>query len=110
LSGDDPTCLNVLEQGARGVISVAANVAAGRFAELCKAVAKGDFVRARKIDEEMRDLYKLLTLETNPIPVKWALHEMALCGSAVRLPLTDLSKEHRPAIRQGLGRLGLLGD
>jgi 4-hydroxy-tetrahydrodipicolinate synthase len=110
LSGDDPTCVEVMELGATGVISVAANVVPAQFQELCAAAAKGDFSRARQLNEELKELFDMLMLESNPIPVKWALHEMSLCGSSLRLPLLELSQQHRSALRRSLAKLGLLGD
>ena len=110
LSGDDHTCLAVMEMGARGVISVAANVVPGRFRTLCRAMASGDLNRARQEDEQMRELFDLLMLESNPIPVKWALHEMSLCSPVLRSPLVELSTQHRLALRKGLASLGVLKE
>lgn len=110
LSGDDLTCVDVMELGAKGVISVAANVVPGPFHELYAAAAKGDFVRARQINNELKELFDMLMLESNPIPVKWALHELSLCGPSMRLPLLELSQQHRSALRRCLAKLGLSGD
>ncbi|MDZ4728739.1 MAG: 4-hydroxy-tetrahydrodipicolinate synthase [Xanthomonadales bacterium] len=110
LSGDDPTCVAVMELGAKGVISVAANVVPGPFHELCAAAAKGDFARARQINNELKEIFDMLMLESNPIPVKWALHEMSLCGPSLRLPLPELSQQNRSAMRRCLAKLGLLGE
>jgi len=110
LSGDDPTCLQVMEMGAKGVISIAANVVPGHLHELCSAADKGDFTLARKINNQLLDLYEAIMLESNPIPVKWALHEMSLCGPDLRLPLLELSQQHRSVMRRCLAKLGVLGD
>lgn len=110
LSGDDPTCVQVLEMGARGVISVAANVVPRQFKQLCLAAERGDFGQARQIEGELQELYDVLMLESNPIPVKWAMHEMSLCGPGLRLPLIELSPQHRTAVRRCLAKLGVLGD
>lgn len=108
LSGDDPSCLDVMESGAKGVISIAANVVPGPFHELCAAAAEGDFNRARQINNELQELFEALSLESNPIPVKWALHEMSMCGPVLRLPLVELSQQHRPALRRSLQKLAVL--
>jgi 4-hydroxy-tetrahydrodipicolinate synthase len=108
LSGDDPSCLDVMEMGARGVISIAANVVPGRLRELCAAASKGDFNRARQINAELQELFEILSLESNPIPVKWALHEMSMCGPGLRLPLVELNLQHRSALRRSLAKLAAL--
>jgi len=110
LSGDDPTCLQVMEMGAKGVISIAANVVPRHFHELCAAAGKGDFTLARQINNELLDLYEAIMLESNPIPVKWALHEMSLCRPDLRLPLLELSQQHRSVVRRCLAKLAVLGD
>ena len=108
LSGDDPTCLQAMQAGARGVVSVAANVAPGRLGEMCRRAAEGNWPAALEIDETLRHLYGILFLETNPIPVKWALHRMALCGPGTRLPLLPLDEKHHEKLDQALQRLGLI--
>jgi 4-hydroxy-tetrahydrodipicolinate synthase len=108
LSGDDPTCLRAMQAGARGVVSVAANVVPGRFSAMCRHAAEGNWPAALEIDETLRHLYGILFLETNPIPVKWALHRMALCGPGTRLPLLPLDKKHHEKLDQALQLLGLI--
>ena len=110
LSGDDPSCLQIMELGAKGVISTAANIVPKQFHELCAAASKGDFALARRINDELTELFEVIMLESNPIPVKWALHEMALCRPGLRLPLLELSQHHRPAVRRSLQKLGMLDD
>lgn len=110
LSGDDPSCLQIMELGAKGVISIAANIVPAQFHELCAAAAIGDFTRARRINDELTELFEVIMLESNPIPVKWALHEMSLCKPDLRLPLLELSQNHRAAVRRSLKKLGVLGD
>lgn len=92
LSGDDPTALASLAAGARGVISVAANVLPGAFAELCDHALAGRMEAARAIDERLRPLYEMLGAEPNPVPAKWLMSRLGLCGSEPRLPLTALSQ------------------
>lgn len=108
LSGDDPTALAFLLAGGHGVISVTANVAPRLMHELCEAARAGDEARARTIDARLAPLHRLLFVEPNPIPVKWALHELGLAEPALRLPLTPLSPAHRPALREALAACGLL--
>jgi 4-hydroxy-tetrahydrodipicolinate synthase len=108
LSGDDPTCLEAMRSGAKGVVSVAANVVPRRFGEMCRHAEAGDWPAALEIDETLRHLYGILFLETNPIPVKWALHRLARCGPGIRLPLLPLDEKHHEKLDQALQRLGLI--
>jgi len=107
LSGDDSSCLEAMRAGAKGVISVAANVVPGLFRDMCAYAAGGNWQAAVEIDEKLRHLYELLALETNPIPVKWVLYKMALTGSGIRLPLLPLDKKFHQTILLGLKDLGL---
>ena len=108
-SGEDGIALPLILTGGKGVISVTANVAPDRMAAMCAAALGGDLSRARALDDDLADLHKALFLEANPIPVKWALAEMGVMGSGIRLPLTPLSEVHRPQVRRALEGLGLLG-
>ncbi len=108
LSGDDSSCLQSMKQGAKGVISVAANVAPGMMHELCVAATQHDWALTGKIERSLRPLFDLLMIETNPIPVKWALFEMNLVGPRIRLPLTELDTSLRERLRQVLDDLGLI--
>ena len=107
LSGDDPSCLEAMRSGARGVVSVAANIAPRQLSDLCEACAVGDWSRAEDIDESLASLYETLALETNPIPVKWAAFEMGLIGPGIRPPLTPLDAQFRDRVRECLDRLGV---
>lgn len=107
LSGDDRGSLGAMRSGADGVVSVAANVVPGLLHELCVAAAEHNWSAADSLDERLQPLFDALSLETNPIPVKWALCEMTRIGAGIRLPLTPLDPEHRPALRQCLKALGL---
>ena len=102
LSGDDHSCLQAMRQGANGVVSVAANVVPGRMHELCMAAAQLNWPLAARIDLRLKPLFDVLMIETNPIPVKWALFEMNLAGSWARLPLTRLDRKFREPLRQCL--------
>ncbi|MGD8356991.1 MAG: 4-hydroxy-tetrahydrodipicolinate synthase [Lysobacterales bacterium] len=108
LSGDDGSCLSAMKEGARGVVSVAANVAPGAMRELCAEAAAGNWERAERLNDRLRPLFRALMLESNPIPVKWSLCEMNLIGPGIRLPLTELDESLRAPLRQCLSELGLL--
>lgn len=106
LSGDDPTMTRAQLAGARGVISVAANVVPGAFQSLCSACAAGDSARAHALDARLADLYAFLGVESNPIPVKWLASELTGdFGPHLRLPLTPLSPHHHAAGRALAERL-----
>lgn len=93
LSGDDSLTLPMMALGATGVISVAANVAPAKTAEMCNKFAQGDLEAARKIHFELLPLFKGMFLETNPMPVKAALAHMGMIENALRLPLTPMLPE-----------------
>lgn len=105
LSGDDPSCLDAFRHGAKGVISVAANVVPGLFHDMCESAQNGNWQAALEIDDRLRHLYGILALETNPIPVKWALYRMALCDKGIRLPLLPLSDKYHEKLEQGLKQM-----
>lgn len=104
LSGDDASALEAMRNGAVGVISVAANVVPDRMAALCAAARSGSFERAGAIDAELRDLYRFLGVETNPLPAKWLLAEQNRIGPWLRLPLMELDAIHHPVGRELLAR------
>jgi len=98
LSGDDDLGCESILAGFRGVISVTANVAPKKMHDMCAAALRGDAVTARSVDDELRGLHKNLFLESNPIPVKWAVSKMGLMQNGIRLPLTPLSGQHFDAV------------
>jgi 4-hydroxy-tetrahydrodipicolinate synthase len=107
LSGDDATAIDLMSVGARGVISVSANVAPRRMHEACQAALAGDFVKARAIDASMQPLHKDLFVEASPIPVKWAVARMGLIGNAIRLPLIELSATHQDTVLRAMQSAGI---
>lgn len=107
-SGDDPTAAQWLAAGAKGVISITANVAARQMARLCDTALNGDYAGCIQMNEQLAALHQLLLTETNPIPVKWALYKMGLLADELRLPMTSLSKEHHQALEQVLRDLQLI--
>jgi len=107
-SGDDPTAVALILMGGAGNISVTANIAPRKMHELCVAAARGDITTAMKLQFELMPVHKALFVEANPIPVKWAAARMGLCGSAIRLPLTELSEGQRPVVEAALKAANLL--
>jgi 4-hydroxy-tetrahydrodipicolinate synthase len=107
-SGDDGTAAELMLMGARGSISVTANVAPAAIARLCRLAMAGETEAARALDAQLRALNDALFLESNPIPVKWALTRRGLMGAGIRLPLTVLDQRYRGAVDEALQGLGLL--
>jgi 4-hydroxy-tetrahydrodipicolinate synthase len=107
LSGDDPTAAGLIRAGARGVISVTANVAARAMHELCVAGLAGRHDEARAINERLMPLHKALFVEANPIPVKWAVQRLGLIGAGIRLPLTPLSAAQHATVEAAMRAAGL---
>jgi len=107
LSGDDPTCARAMLAGAQGVISVAANVAPAALRAVCDAALAGHSAQTQSADVALADLYALLGVEPNPIPVKWCLHELGLGAAEPRLPLLPLSTAHHAQARSVLKALRL---
>jgi 4-hydroxy-tetrahydrodipicolinate synthase len=107
-SGDDATALDCILLGARGDISVTANVAPRAMHEMCKLAREGREKEARAINDRLMGLHQNLFLEANPIPVKWALKEMGIIEGGIRLPLTPLSARHHDTLRAALRAGGAL--
>lgn len=106
-SGDDATGLALMLLGACGVISVTANVAPRLMHEMCVAALAGDLARAREINNRLFGLHRGLFVEANPIPVKWAVSQMKLIKSGIRLPLTPLAEDHQARVRAALREAGI---
>lgn len=102
LSGDDGTSSEFMLRGGDGCISVTANVAPAKMRALCDAARGGDRQRATSIDHDLRDLHDALFLESNPIPVKWAVEQLGLAGPGIRLPLTRLDARYHAAVRDAM--------
>jgi 4-hydroxy-tetrahydrodipicolinate synthase len=107
LSGDDATAAALMQAGARGVISVTANVAARAMHELCAAALRGAHEEAAAIDARVAALHKALFVEPNPIPVKWAVHRMGLIGEGIRLPLVALTAGKRAEVEAAMRVAGV---
>lgn len=106
-SGDDATAMEFVLLGGKGVISVTANVAPRLMHEMCMAALAGNRAEAEAINRRLEALHRDLFVESNPIPVKWALYEMGLIPPGIRLPLTFLSERHHEKIRQALKQAAL---
>ena len=107
-SGDDATAIELILAGGHGNISVTANVAPAQMATLCTLGLNKQFDEARALQSSLMPLHTDLFVESNPIPVKWAMHEMGLIGEGIRLPLTPLSIDSRPVVVAALKTTGLL--
>ncbi len=107
-SGDDATACDLMLAGAKGTISVTANVAPAKMAAMCKAAVAGDRDQAKSIDESLAGLHSQLFLESNPIPAKWALAEMGRIKKGIRLPLTEFSEQYHDALRDAMRQAGAI--
>ena len=108
LSGDDFTVLPFIACGGKGVISVSSNVAPRMMADLVASARAGDLAKARDLQVRMNELHRLLFVESNPIPVKWALHKLGLFGPELRLPLVPMSEPNAKKLEAELRKLGLV--
>lgn len=101
-SGEDPTAMELMLLGGHGDISVTANVAPRQMHDMCRAAIAGDRAEAEAINARLEPLHKALFSQANPIPVKWALHQMGLIDSGIRLPLVPLEPRFHDTVREAL--------
>jgi 4-hydroxy-tetrahydrodipicolinate synthase len=106
-SGDDFTLLPFIEQGGHGVVTVSGNVAAAQVAKLCELALDGRIDEARALDGTLQPLNEALFVESNPIPVKWAMSEMGLMEANIRLPLTAYSVRYHEQMRAAMRIAGV---
>ncbi|EGV51780.1 dihydrodipicolinate synthase [endosymbiont of Riftia pachyptila (vent Ph05)] len=106
-SGDDATGCEFMLQGGNGVISVTTNVAPRQMSQMCKAALAGDRDAAEQLDRQLAGLHQALFVESNPIPVKWAMHHLGLAPEGIRLPLTWLSEGQQPALLAAMQQAGV---
>ena len=106
-SGDDFTLRPFIEQGGHGVVTVSGNVAPAAVAELCRLAMAGETDRARAVDASLQPLNKALFVESNPIPVKWAVSQMGLMGAYLRLPLTDFDSQYHAQMLAAMKTAGV---
>ncbi len=107
-TGEDANTVDFILAGGQGVISVTANVAPQLMHEMCVAALAGNEPLARDINLKLVALHQFLFVESNPIPVKWALNEMRLISSGIRLPMTVLSEHYHQSVRDALNTAGVL--
>ncbi|MCC5856738.1 MAG: 4-hydroxy-tetrahydrodipicolinate synthase [Ectothiorhodospiraceae bacterium] len=107
-SGEDAHARGTIMGGGKGVISVTANVAPRQMHDMCVAALKGDWETAEAIDARLAALHSALFVESNPIPVKWAVNQLGLSGPTLRLPMTPLSEQHHETVRQALKLAGTM--
>jgi len=107
-SGDDGTAVALMLCGGQGNVSVTANVAPKLMHELCVAAMAGKAHEAMAIQRQLLNLHKHMFIEANPIPVKWAVARMGLCGGTMRLPMTPLSSQLEPLLESALRKNGLI--
>jgi len=108
LTGDDETTKDFILQGGDGVISVTANVAPKAMHEMCLLALSGDAEAATAIDNTLNGLHKELFIESNPIPVKWALHKLGLIQAGIRLPMTWMSESAEPKLLDAMKQAGVI--
>ena len=106
-SGDDATALDLLLLGAKGVISVTANIAPQKMQAMCNAALKGNQDLAKQINDELMPLHHGITCETNPIPAKWMLHIMGKIKLGLRLPLLPLDQKYHQSIKEMMQNVGV---
>jgi 4-hydroxy-tetrahydrodipicolinate synthase len=107
-SGDDLTAAEWMLAGAKGVISVTANVAPMHMARMCDAAMDEDQATCLNLDEQLMPLHELMFIESNPIPAKWAVSRMGLMGNEIRMPLTRLAEKHHQALENAMRVLKLI--
>ncbi len=107
-SGDDESFFNLITSGGHGVISVAANVIPKSISDICKLIIEEKIEEANEINKKYQNLYDLLFIESNPIPVKWILFKMGFIQNSLRLPLVNLDKKFEENIMSEMIKLKLL--
>ena len=107
-SGDDPTFYNSLTLGSSGVISVAANIIPRSISKICELAFDEDWSNAKDLNYVYKELYEMLFVQSNPIPVKWMMYKNKLISDIIRLPLTTLDEKYHEDILSEMLKLGIL--
>jgi len=107
-SGDDATSCDLMLEGARGTISVTANIVPAKLSTMAVAAVNGDVETAKAIDEELQGLHEKLFLESNPIPVKWALSRLGKIEAGIRLPMTPFTEKYHVELRAAMHQAGVI--
>lgn len=110
LSGDDATAVEFIAHGGHGEVSVTANIAPKAIAKMCHLALAGKVEEARALNQQLMPLHEAMFLESNPIPVKWALTHMGKIDSGIRLPMTVLSSQYHAQVREALDACGVLSE
>lgn len=110
LSGDDATAVDFIAHGGHGEISVTANVAPKAVAKMCRLALAGELDEARAMNQQLMPLHAAMFVESNPIPVKWALAQMGKIEPGIRLPMTVLSAQFHQQVKAALSDAGLLSE
>ncbi len=108
LSGDDAVTLQLMAKGANGLISVVSNAAPRAMSEVTRAMLRGDITTAHMYDGRLKSLYRASGIESNPIPIKAAMHLLGRAENVLRLPLVTLAEEHVGAVRDALVSAGAI--
>ena len=108
LSGDDASALDLIKVGAKGNISVTANILPKQMSEMCVAAVEGDLSTAESINQSMKEINQQLFVESNPIPIKWVMHEAGMIKSGIRLPLTSLALAHQMSVKSAVKAFGIV--
>ncbi|AOM39711.1 4-hydroxy-tetrahydrodipicolinate synthase [Xenorhabdus hominickii] len=109
LSGDDANFVDFMQLGGKGVISVTANVAAAKIAQMCELAAQGEFLKARNLNTRLMELHHQLFVEPSPTPVKWACRQLELIADdTLRLPMIPLTQEGQISVGKAMKMAGLL--
>ena len=107
LAGNDNVFLRALEIGGTGGITVASHIVGPEMHDIAEAHARGEAERARRLDAELQEIYEVMGVTTNPIPVKTALEMLGICSATMRLPMVPATDSQRDTIRTALERRGL---
>jgi 4-hydroxy-tetrahydrodipicolinate synthase len=107
LSGDDASACEFMLRGGDGVVSVTGNVVPAAVRRICDAALAHERSAAQEADAEVQELHRALFVESNPIPVKWAVRQMGLIGPGIRMPLTPLAEEYHEVVRAAMARAGV---
>ena len=107
LSGDDKTAMDFMLAGGKGVISVVANIVPKQYHAFCATAVLGNIEKTKKENDRLSPLYDSLFVESNPIPVKWALAQMGMIFECIRLPLTPLSKRYHAEVQKSMKQVGI---
>lgn len=106
LSGDDATAVDLILLGGKGDISVTANVVPAAIARMCELALEGQAEAAREINKRLLPLHDAMFVESNPIPVKWAVEQLGLIKGGIRLPLTRLSEQYHQQVKSAMQNAG----